>query len=95
MATYIVLGKFTDKGRQGVKDSPDRRREGRERAKALGVTFQSYVTMGRYDVVWVVDAPDEASMAKWLLGVGKFGALTTETLRGFSEAEADALFATI
>ena len=93
MATYIVLGKFTDQGRTGIKDTPERRRRGREAAKALGVTFTAYVTMGAYDIVWVAEAPDDEALAKWIVGVGMIGSVTTQTMRGFTEAEADSIIA--
>ena len=56
MAKYIVLGRLTDTGRHGSRDIPQFRAQARERAKALGITFEAYLTMGAYDVVWVLDA---------------------------------------
>ena len=95
MATYIVLGTFTDQGRQGIKDTPERRNQGRERAKALGVTFTAYVTMGAYDVVWVVNAPDDESLARWIVSIGMVGSVTTQTMRAFTENEVDAILASV
>ncbi|MDQ6794286.1 MAG: GYD domain-containing protein, partial [Chloroflexota bacterium] len=70
MATYIVLGTFTDQGRTTIKDTPERRDRGRERAKELGVTFTAYVTMGAYDVIWVVEAPNDEAVAKFIVTLG-------------------------
>jgi len=95
MATYIVLGNFTDQGRTGIKDTPERRDRGRERAKELGVTFTSYLTMGAYDIVWIVEAPGDEAMAKWIASVGMVGAVTTQTMRAFSEGEVDAILASV
>jgi uncharacterized protein with GYD domain len=95
MAKYIVLGKFTDKGRQEVKGVPERRQRGREAVKELGVTFEAYVTMGRYDLVWVADAPDDESVAKWIMTLGSAGFVTTQTMRAFTESEVDALTASV
>jgi len=93
MAKYIVLGKLTQQGRQDAVNSPKHRAQGRERAKAVGVTFERYMTLGKYDVVWVVDAPNDEALAKWLLGLGSTGRVVTQTLRAFTEAEVDALIA--
>jgi len=93
MASYIVLGTFTEQGRTAIKDGPERRRRGREAAQSLGVTFSSYITMGAYDVVWVADAPDDGSLAKWIVAIGMTGAVKTQSMRAFTEDEADAIIA--
>ncbi len=91
MATYIVLGKFTKAGIDGITEAAKRRQQGRERAQQLGVTFQAYLTLGRFDVVWVADAPNDEAIAKWVIATGRAGNFTTQTLRAFTESEADAL----
>jgi uncharacterized protein with GYD domain len=47
--------------------------------------------MGKYDVVFVLDAPDDATMAKYAMRVGMAGNLSTQTLRAFTDSEADAI----
>ena len=47
--------------------------------------------MGKYDVVLVLDAPNGEAMAKFVLKIGALGNLTTQTLRAFSDSEADAI----
>jgi uncharacterized protein with GYD domain len=91
MATYIVLGKLTQAGIGGIKEAPKRRQQGREQGQQLGVSFQVYLTMGAHDLVWVVDAPSDEAVAKWVIGVGRTGNLTTQTMRAFTESEVDAL----
>lgn len=62
MVTYVVLGNFTDQGVRNVKDSPKRADAFKEMAKTFGVTVKEIVwTQGRYDVVTVLEAPDEAA----------------------------------
>lgn len=95
MATYIVLGSFTDQGRTGIKDTPERRNRGRERAKEIGVTFTAYVTMGAYDVIWVVEAPDDEAMARFIVTIGMAGFVKTQTMRAFTEGEVDAILASV
>lgn len=46
-----------------------------------------YLTMGRYDIVVIIEAPDDATAAKVALTVGSSGDISTETLRAFSEDE--------
>jgi uncharacterized protein with GYD domain len=91
MATYIVLGKFTKAGIDGITEAAKRRQQGRERGQALGVTFQAYLTMGAYDVVWVAEGPNDEAIAKWVIAAGRAGNFTTQTMRAFTESEADAL----
>jgi uncharacterized protein with GYD domain len=96
MARYIVLAKMTQQGIQNAKEIPQRRAAGRETAKTLGITWvDSYLTMGGYDVVIVLDAPESEAIAKFVLQIGMRGNLATETLRAFSDEEVDRLLAAI
>ena len=62
MVTYVVLAKFTEQGIRNAKDSPKRADAFKEMAKTFGVTVKDIVwTQGRYDIVTIVDAPDELS----------------------------------
>ena len=90
MPTYLVLAKMTQQGAQSVKEIPQRRQRARDAAKELGITYRDgWLTMGEYDVVFVLDAPDGNTMAKFVMRIGMAGNLSTETLRAFSESEAD------
>ncbi len=60
----------------------------REEWEKQGVTIRDfYLTTGQYDLVIVVDAPDDATLAKVLLAQASKGGLRTTTLHAFSEAE--------
>ena len=88
MPVYITLFRWTDKGREDVGSLPERseavaRRVEEAGAKLLG----NYVTMGRYDQVSVVEAPDDETIAKLALMVAGRGNAVSETLRGFSPDE--------
>ncbi|HXY92907.1 MAG TPA: GYD domain-containing protein [Acidimicrobiia bacterium] len=92
MPTYIVLAHMTQQGVQNAKEIPQRRAAAKEAAQALGITLrESYLTMGAYDVVLVLDAPSGEAMAKFALRIGMRGNLTTQTLRAFSDAETDTI----
>jgi uncharacterized protein with GYD domain len=87
MATFISLVNFTDQGIRGVKDSPKRADAFKAAAKKLGVTVKDiYWTVGRYDVVVVLEG-DEEAVTSTLLKIGSLGNVRSETLRAFSAAE--------
>jgi uncharacterized protein with GYD domain len=84
MATFISLLNFTDQGIRHVKDSPERYEAFRAMAQQLGVRVKDlYYTVGRYDIVAVLEGSDEA-VTTALLQAGALGNVRTETLRGFA-----------
>jgi uncharacterized protein with GYD domain len=88
MPTYIVLGNFTDQGIRNAKDIPKRAEAAKTMAKKAGVTVKdTFYTLGAYDFVSILDAPDEASLTAFGLGIGTLGNVRTQTLRAFSTAE--------
>jgi uncharacterized protein with GYD domain len=88
MAAYVVLVNFTDQGIRNAKESPKRAEAFKAMAKTFGVTVRELVwTQGRYDVVTIVDAPDEASFMSLTLSLGALGNVRTESLRAFSADE--------
>ncbi|HMK63231.1 MAG TPA: GYD domain-containing protein [Acidimicrobiales bacterium] len=92
MATYVVLGKFTQQGIQTIKDAPQRRAKAQELARALGGEVKHvYMTMGQYDLVIVAEAPNDEAVATLALRVGMQGNLSTQTLRAFDEEATDRL----
>lgn len=88
MATYIALCNFTHQGITNIKGSPDRINAARELAKTCGAQLMElYLTMGSYDFVAVIDAPDDAACAKFSLALGSLGNVRTTTLKAFTEEE--------
>ena len=88
MMTYVVLATFTDQGVKNAKDSPKRAEAFRQMAKTFGVTVKDiFWTQGRYDIVTVVEAPDELSATALNLSLGALGNIRTESLRAFSSEE--------
>ena len=88
MPTYIALMRWTAQGIAKVKDSPSRLDSGREAFKKLGVEIKdTYLTMGRYDLVCVLEARDDESLARALLTLGSQGHIHTETLKAWNEDE--------
>jgi uncharacterized protein with GYD domain len=88
MATYITLIRWTQQGAGKVKDSPKRLDAGRKAFKKLGVEIKdTYLTMGRYDLVCVIEGPDDDTVARALLSLGSQGNVQTETLKAWTEDE--------
>ena len=88
MAKYISLIKYTAKGIENVKESPKRHDAFKKLCESMGAKVEGvYLTMGRYDLVLIVDAPNPETAAKIVLATASRGAVSTETLQAFSEAE--------
>ena len=88
MATFIMLGHFSDQGIRSVKDTTIRVETVKAAAKRHGITVKDvYWTLGQYDTVLIAEAPDEAAMTAFGLTVGAHGNVRTQTLRAFSAEE--------
>lgn len=88
MATYISLCNFTDQGIRSIKDSTKRADAVQAAAAKFGAKMtQLYWTLGQYDLVAVIEAPDDASVAAFGLAIGSAGNVRIETLRAFNEDE--------
>lgn len=88
MATYITLMRWTQQGIARVKDSPKRLDAGRKAFKKMGVEIKdTWLTMGKYDLVCVLEGPDDGTVARALLTLGSQGNVQTETMRAWNEDE--------
>ena len=88
MPTYIILVNFTQEGIKNIKESPDRLDAGKKAFQAFGGELKEfYLVMGQYDMVVVSEGPDDETAAKLALALGSQGAISTETLRAFTEDE--------
>jgi uncharacterized protein with GYD domain len=89
MATFIMLINLTEEGVKGIKDAPNRRAAAEKLVSELGGEVKSsYLTLGSYDRVLVVDFPDDESAAKFAISSGTRGFIRTNTLRAFKDDEA-------
>jgi uncharacterized protein with GYD domain len=96
MATFVVLANFSDQGIRSIKESPKRSDAFKEQAKRLGATVKElYWTMGRYDIVAIIDAPDDNTITALGLSTGKLGNVRTETLRAFNKADMEAILTNV
>lgn len=93
MKTYVALCCFTEQGIRSVKDTTRRADAVQEAAGKFGATMQIYWTSGRYDLLAIIDAPDEESANAFALSIGAAGNVRTEMLRAFSKDEMNAVLA--
>lgn len=92
MPTYVVLMKLTDQGIRTVKDSPERIESSIRHFEAMGGKFLGfYATMGQYDYVAIGEAPNEAIVMSFVLGLGRSGDVRTTTLKALSREEFEAI----
>ena len=91
MKTYVALCRFTEQGIRSVKDTTRRADAVKEAAGKFGATMQIYWTSGRFDLLAIIDAPDEESANAFALSIGASGNIRTEMLRAFSKDEMNAI----
>ncbi len=88
MAKFISLVKYQTKGIENIKESPNRLDAVKQLCESMGARVESfYLTMGRYDIIIIIEAPDLETAAKILLTTTSKGAVSTETLPAFPEDE--------
>ena len=81
MATFIMLTNLTSDGVKTLKNNPARVQEVNKEVEQLGVkVVNQWATLGQYDFISVVEAPDEATMARVSLELGSRGTARYETL---------------
>jgi len=81
MPTYIMLSTLTPEGVQTVKNNPQRIREVNKELEQLGATVKAqWATLGQFDFINVVEAPDDTTMARVSLELGSRGTARYETL---------------
>jgi uncharacterized protein with GYD domain len=86
MAKYILLANWTDQGIRNIKDSAKRLDTGLALAKQQGCVYENFfMTMGSFDMISVIEAPDDETLAKHVLTVAAGGNLRTVTMKAFPE----------
>lgn len=87
MPHYIVLVNFTDQGIRNIGNLRQDLASRDQQLAAAGVNVQRFFTLGEYDIVAVVEAPDDEAMATVALRIGSAGDLRTTTLKAFTQDE--------
>jgi uncharacterized protein with GYD domain len=92
MPRYIQLYNWTDQGVRNAKESPNRIRQAAQALEQLGgKLIDISLTMGQYDLVGVVDAPNDEVVARFALRLAGLGNVRTTTLKAFSLDEFEQL----
>jgi len=88
MSTYLSLLSWTKEGLEKIKESPVRLDAAKKAIEAGGGKLKSfYLLMGQYDMAIVVEAPDDATLARINLSLASKGGVRSETVRAFTEDE--------
>lgn len=88
MPTYIVSMNWTDQGVKSFRDSVDRASGAEVLLSPAGISFRDvYWTVGAHDLVAIIEAPDDATLAAALLTLAAQGNLRTTTARAFTAEE--------
>jgi uncharacterized protein with GYD domain len=88
MPKYISLVKYTSKGVENIKESPNRLDAVKKLCESMDAKVEGfYLTLGRYDIVLIMDAPNPEVVAKLILKIASQGTVTTETFPAFPEEE--------
>jgi uncharacterized protein with GYD domain len=88
MPTYVTLMNWTGQGIRTAKDTVQRRDQANALAHKHGASIeQVYWTVGPYDLVTIIEAPDDESATAMLLELGSAGNLRTTTLRAYDREE--------
>src|SRR5437899_4300447 len=96
MAMYLSRLQFSEQGIRSVKDTTKRAAAATAEAEKMGLKVtDSFWTMGAYDVVLLLDAPDDATMTAYAVKLGALGNVKTQTMRAFRREEMEKILARI
>jgi uncharacterized protein with GYD domain len=85
MPIFVLLTTLTAKGVQTLKANPDRLRAVNHDVEELGAkVLHQWATLGPFDFVNVVDAPDAAAIARVSIALGARGSAKLQTMQAFS-----------
>jgi uncharacterized protein with GYD domain len=77
----VMLTNLTSEGVQTLKNNPGRIQEVNKEVEQLGVTVKDqWATLGQYDFITIVEAPDDQTMAKVSVELGSRGTMSSQTL---------------
>ena len=90
MPQYVCLVSFTQQGLKNLGATTKRAKAFEDTAAKIGVEIKYTLwTVGRYDIVHILDAPDDQTAASMAFSLGALGNVRTETLRAFDRQEMD------
>lgn len=81
MPVYVLLSRLTDEGAATIKSKPERIKEVNQEIEAFGArVLHQYATLGSYDFVSIVEAPDATAIAQVSIELGSLNALPLKIL---------------
>ena len=81
MATFILLSSLTDEGAQTLTHEPERLKEVNQELERMGVrVLNQWAVLGPYDFVNLVEAPDNATIARVSLQLSARGTIRITSL---------------
>ena len=96
MARYVSLLQFADQGIRNIKDTIKRGDTAMAEAEKMGMKIvQPLWTIGAYDVVVLLEAPNDETMSAFTLKIGSTGSVKTHTMRAFTKDEMEKILAKI
>ena len=96
MANYVVLVNWTDQGIRSVSETTQRAAQVTQMVESMGGRMVSLLwTLGRYDLVGILEAPDDETAATIGLRAAQAGGTRTEILRAFSAEEMKGILANL
>jgi len=96
MPLYAELITWTDQGARAAKDSVKRYEALAGMAQSLGAKIQNvWWTMGQYDAVAILDAPDDATASRFAIAAGSQGNIRTVTMRAYTKEEMSKILAAL
>ena len=88
MPLYVMLTNLTPDGVKTLKSNPNRVGEVNKEVEQIGAkVLAQYATLGRYDFVTIVEAPDSETMAKVSVELGSRGTMTSETMSAMESSQ--------
>jgi uncharacterized protein with GYD domain len=88
MALFVMLTNLTPDGVKTLKSNPNRVAEVNKEVEQIGAKVVSqYATLGPYDFVTIVEAPDEKTMAKVSVELGSRGTMSSQTMAAMPSEE--------
>ncbi|MGQ9565795.1 MAG: GYD domain-containing protein [Candidatus Bathyarchaeales archaeon] len=81
MPLYILMSTLTDEGWKTVKEKPERIKEVNREIEKYGVkVLYQYATLGPYDFVNIVEAPDNKTIARVSIELGSRGTVQIKSM---------------
>lgn len=88
MAQFVLLTKLTVDGIRTIKNNPQRITEVNEEMAQIGLEVKhQWATLGEYDFISIIEAPDAETIARASVELGSRGTTVNQTLTAFPAEE--------